>query len=80
MTKLKILSAVAILSAAVATPVFAQPTHQSRVHVRHFRGAYNQMIEPYAVPPMQSGRNSEDYQFNHSFPGGADPDLNPGGR
>ena len=78
MTKLKILSAVAILSAAVATPVFAQPTHHSRVHVRHFRGAYNQMIEPYAVSPTQSARDIEDYQYNHSFPGGEDPDLNPG--
>ena len=77
MTKLKILSAVAILSAAIATPVFAQSTH-SRVHVRHFRGAYNRMIEPSAVPAMRSGWNNEDYQFNHSFPGGADPDRNPG--
>jgi hypothetical protein len=77
MTKLKILSAVAVLSAAVATPAFAQSTH-SRVHVRHFLSSYNQVIEPYAVPPMQSDRNNEDYQYNHSFPGGADPDLNPG--
>ena len=77
MTKFTILSAVALLSAAVATPVFAQSTH-SRVHVRHFRGAYNQMIEPYAVRPMQSSRNNEDYQYDHSFPGGADPSNNPG--
>ena len=77
MTKLKILSAVAILSAAIATPVFAQSTHHGRVHVRHFRGAYNQMIEPYAVPTTQSGRSAEDYQFNHSFPGGEDPSNNP---
>ena len=80
MTKLKTLSAVAILSAAIATPVFAQSSHHSRVHVRHFRSSYNQMIEPYAVPPTQSNWNNEDFQYNHSFPGGADPDLNPGGR
>jgi hypothetical protein len=78
MTKLKILSAVVILSAAIATPVFAQSTHQSRAHVRHFRGAYNQMIEPNSIQPTQSGWNNENYQFNHSFPGGADPDRNPG--
>jgi hypothetical protein len=36
------------------------------------------MIEPSAVPAMRSGWNNEDYQFNHSFPGGADPDRNPG--
>jgi hypothetical protein len=79
MTKFKILSAIVILSAAIATPVFAQPTHHSRVHVRHFRGAYNQMIEPYAIPPPQSGRNIEDFQFNRSFPGGEDPSNNPSG-
>jgi hypothetical protein len=78
MTKLKILSAVIILSAAVTTPVLAQSTHPSRIHVRHFRGAYNQMIEPYAVPRTDSGRSLEDYQFNHSFPGGEDPSNNPG--
>ena len=79
MTSLKTLSAVAILSAAVATPVFAQPTYHSRIHVRHFRGAYNQMIGPsyYAVPSSQSERALEDFQFNRSFPGGMDPDLNP---
>jgi hypothetical protein len=78
MTKLKTLSAVAILSAAVATPVFAQPTHHSRVHVRHFRGAYNQMIGPsYAIPSSQSERNIENFQFNRSFPGGEDPSNNP---
>jgi hypothetical protein len=77
MTKLKKLSAVAILTAAIGTPVFAQSTH-SRVHVRHFHGAYNQMIEPYAVPATRSEWSNESYQFNRSFPGGADPDLNPG--
>ena len=79
MTKMKTLSAVAILSATVATPVFAQPTHHSRIHVRHFRGAYNQMIGPsyYAVPSSQSERNFENYEFNRSFPGGEDPSNNP---
>jgi hypothetical protein len=57
-TKFKILSAIVILSAAVATPVFAQPTHHSRIHVRHFRGAYNRMIEPYDAPASGfSGRD-----------------------
>jgi hypothetical protein len=79
MTKLKTLSAVVILSAAVATPAFAQPHH---AHVRHFRGAYNQMIGPsyYAVPSSQSERNIENFGFSgrdRSRPGGWDPNLNP---
>jgi hypothetical protein len=50
--KIKTLSAVIILSAAVATPVFAQPNHHSRTHgLRDFRGVYNQSTEPlYATP------------------------------
>ena len=77
MTKLKTLSAVAILSAAIATPVFAQPTHHGRVHVRHFHGAYNQMIEPYDAPAIGfSGREP-------SSMGGSTwlhaSDLNPSG-
>ena len=79
MTSLKTLSAVAILSAAVATPVFAQPTHHVRHHYRDFRGSYDRMIGPsyYAVPSSQSERALENFQFNRSFPGGMDPDLNP---
>lgn len=74
MTKLKTLSAVAILSAAIATPVFAQPTHHGRVHVRHFRGAYNQMIEPYDAPAIGfSGRAMGGGTWLHSS------DLNPSG-
>ena len=75
MTKLKTLSAVVILSAAVVTPVFAHSTH----HIRHFRGSYNQVIGPsrYAAPSSQSERAFENFQFNRSFPGGEDPDLNP---
>ena len=75
MFKLRTLGAVVVLFAAVATPVFAHPTH----HVRHFRGAYNQMIGPsyYAVPSSQGERNLENFEFNRSFPGGADPSNNP---
>jgi hypothetical protein len=78
MDKLKTLSAVIVLSATLATPVFAQPTH----HIRHFRGAYNQMIGPsyYPVPSSQSERNIENFGFSgrdRSRPGGWDPNLNP---
>ena len=66
-----------ILCAAVATPVFAQPIHHSQIHVRHFRGAYNQTIEPNAVTRTDGRRSAEDFQFDRSFPGGADPAYNP---
>jgi hypothetical protein len=51
MTKLRTLSAVAILSVAIATPVFA-PTasaagrHHARVYDQSFRRAYNQLNAP----------------------------------
>jgi hypothetical protein len=81
MTKMKTLSAAIILSAAIVTPVFAQPTHHGRTDDRH-RGAYNQMIGPsyYAVPSSQDERNIEDFGFSgrdRSRPGGWDPNLNP---
>ena len=83
--QLKILSAIVMLSAAVATPVFAQdagmfgPYHGRYHHVRNYRGAYNQMSEPsYAIP--LSGRNIENFGFSGRDPsrvGGQDPNLNP---
>ena len=76
---MKALSAVIILSAAVATPVFAQPMH----HARNFRGAYNQLTEPsYAIPRTQAERNIENFGFSGRDPsrvGGEDPSLNPSG-
>ena len=82
MTKMKTLSAVIILSAAVATPVFAQD--HGRAHVRHFRGAYNEMIGPsyYAVPSSRVEPNLENFGFSGRDPsrvGGEDPYLHPGG-
>jgi hypothetical protein len=77
--KIKTLSAIAILTAAVATPVFAQPTHHSRALDR-YRGAYNQVNGPsYATPRTHGGRNLENFEFNRSFPGGEDPSNNPSG-
>jgi hypothetical protein len=81
-TNLKTLSAIAILTAAIATPVFAQPTHHSRALDR-YRGAYNQVNGPsYATPRTDGGRNIENFGFSgmdRSFPGGEDPSLHPSG-
>ncbi len=84
MTKLKTLSALIILSAAVATPAFAQSTHHGRADdLRNFRGAYNQVNGPfYATPLTQDGWNMETFGFggrDPSRPGGEDPSLRPSG-
>jgi hypothetical protein len=78
MTNLKTLTAVMILSATVATPVFAK----GRVyHDESFRGAYNQMSEPsFAVAPTRAERNIQNFGFSGRDPsrvGGWDPNLNP---
>ena len=92
MTNMKTLSAVIILSAAVATPVFAQDAgllgpgsrHHSRAHDRsNYRGAYNQLNGPfYVAPRTQDGWNIENFGYSGrdpSRPGGEDPSLRPSG-
>jgi hypothetical protein len=80
MTKLKTLSVAVILFAAIATPVIAQPVHHGRAN---YRGAYNQMTEPFAVAPLTQGqRNIENFGFSGRDPsrvGGEDPSLSPSG-
>jgi hypothetical protein len=88
MLKLEILSAVVILSTAIAAPVFAQDAGLSQPHhVRvydqsNFRGAYNQSNEAFDAQPLtnEERRNLEDFGFSGrdpSIPGGEDPALNP---
>jgi len=76
MTNIKTMTAVLILSTAVATPVFAKSAAH---HNETFRGAYNQVT---VAPSTQAERNIEDFGFSgrdRSFPGGWDPSLNPAG-
>ncbi|MGB9117867.1 hypothetical protein [Bradyrhizobium sp.] len=86
----KTLSAIAILSAAIASPVFAQdagvlkPIHHGRAYdQRHFRGAYNQLNGPlYAAPRTLDRSDTNGFGFggrNLSWVGGEDPPLNPSG-
>jgi hypothetical protein len=78
MTNFKTLIAIAALSTAVATPVFAQgAVHHTYKH----RNAFNQMNEPaYAAPNTLS---TNDYwgaaERDRSRIGGEDPDFNPSG-
>jgi hypothetical protein len=85
MTSLKTLSAIVILSAAVATPVFAQdsgmlgPRNHVRTHDQsNFRGAYNQSAAPYLT--SDEYRNLQNFGFSGRDPsrvGGQSPNLNP---
>lgn len=82
MTKMKTLSAVLILSAAVATPVFAQDTsvvapHPARAHDRNYRGTYNQVNGPsYVAPLSRDGLGAREIR-DPSRIGGEDPSFNP---
>jgi hypothetical protein len=62
MTNVKTLSVVIVLSAAVATPVFAKGHGHA---LDRYRGTYNQLSEPaYAIPDTQAGRNIENFGFS----------------
>jgi hypothetical protein len=80
MTKIKTLTALMIVSAAIATPALAK---SGAHHNESFRGAYNQVTEPsFAVPQSQAERNIENFGFSGRDPsrvGGWDPSLNPAG-
>ena len=91
MTKFKTLSAIVVLSAAIASPVFAQDadvTAPAR-HVRaatheNLRGAYNAVSgAPYdnATQTHEEFIRQQNFGFSGRDPqrvGGEDPDLNPG--
>ena len=81
----KTLSAIAIVTAALSSPVFAQDMtadgstyHRSASATRHFRNSYNQ-ASFYAAPRAGGDWFTESYGLDHSRPGDRDPDLNPSG-
>jgi hypothetical protein len=86
MKKMKMLGAAAILSAAVAAPVFAQdagvrgPGSRYGLAAQH-RGAYNQVNRPLrAAPPTRDGWNLENSGSSRGDPwraGREDPSFNP---
>ena len=82
MTSLKTLSAIAIISAAVATPVFAQDaigpgyrltpsfTAYRGSHHRDFRGAYNRSDAQFYARPLSNKErwNIQDFGFSGRDP------------
>jgi hypothetical protein len=79
---IKTLSVIALVTAALSSPVFAQDEEaaapQKPVHaLRHYRHAYNQVQGPNFVTP----RSYEAAQpgFDRTRIGDYDPDYNPAG-
>jgi hypothetical protein len=82
---LKTLSAIAILTAALGAPAFAQDSvtdargYHKPAYTRHLRNAYNQapLTEPgyFAAPRGSDPEN----RFDRSRIGDQDPDFNPSG-
>jgi hypothetical protein len=85
-SKIKTLGVALILSAAIASPVFAQDANVRPHHARaydqaNFGGAYNQQLNgDYAPQTPQEMRNLENFGFSGRDPsrvGGENPNLNP---
>jgi nucleoside-specific outer membrane channel protein Tsx len=80
---IKALTAVAIVTAALASPAFAQDESapQKTTHaLRHYRSTYNQVQSPVFVAPRESnGTYLDNESFDRSRIGDHDPDFNPSG-
>ena len=78
---IKTLSAVALVTAALSSSVFAQEENapQKPAHaLRHYRGSYNQVQDPAFVAPRTPVNGSAfDRSFDRSRIGDHDPDFNP---
>jgi len=79
---IKTLSTVAILTVALASPVFAQDGAAPRkpIHaLRHYRGTYNQVPEPAIVSPRSPSTGSyfDHDSYDPSRIGDHDPNFNP---
>lgn len=79
---IKTLSVIALVSAAVSTPAFAQDVDKAVSHkpvhvLRHYRNTYNQVQGPgFVAPQVRDGWNAE-RDIDPSRVGGRDPDFNP---
>ncbi|SHN78738.1 hypothetical protein [Bradyrhizobium erythrophlei] len=86
MINIKALSAVALVTAALSGPAFAQDEEatapQKPVHaLRHYRHAYNQVQGPNFIAPRASenGPYFDAESFDRSRIGDHDADFNPPG-
>ena len=83
MINIKTLSAVALVTAALSSPVFAQDeavAPKKPVHaLHHYRTSYNQVQSPAFVAPRENGTYLENESYDRSRIGDHDPDINPAG-
>ena len=84
MINIKTLSAIALVTAAISSPAFAQDegtaAPKKPVHaLHHYRAAYNQVQSPAFVAPRENGTYLENESFDRSRIGDHDPDINPAG-
>jgi hypothetical protein len=76
---IKILSAIALVTAALSNPTFAQgndaaPSHK-HAHAHHYRNSYNQVQEP--ANAALHLREDTERGYDPSRIGDLDPDFNP---
>jgi hypothetical protein len=83
---IRTLSIVALVTAAVSSPVFAQDVDgaatQKPAHaLRHYRSTYNQVQGPALIAPRAGADEgwSAERDFDRSRIGDHDPDFNPSG-
>jgi hypothetical protein len=81
---IKTFSVVALVAAAVSSPVLAQDADRSAVQkpthaLRHYRATYNQVQGPALVAPRASEGWSAERDFDRSRIGDHNPDFNPSG-
>jgi hypothetical protein len=83
---MKTLSAIAVLTAALTSPVFAQDiiaggkAHQKSPYAaRHFRNTFDQAPGFFAGARAGNDWFTEAYGFDRSRIGDRDPDFNPAG-
>lgn len=79
---IRTLSAIALVTAAIASPVLAQDTDGTSAQkpvraLRHYRGTYNQVQAPGFVAPRAGAYG--DPSFDPSRIGDHDPDFTPSG-
>lgn len=79
---IKTLSTAALLTAVLASPVFAQDEanpHKTVHALRHYRGTYNQVSEPAIAVPRapNTGSYFDRDSFDRSRIGDHDPNFNP---
>jgi hypothetical protein len=80
---IKTLSAIAVVVAAVSSPVFAQDgeaaSAQKPAHaLRHYRSTYNQ-VPGYYAPRAGAFDADPESHVDRSRPGSFDPDFSPSG-